>query len=1549
MQKVKGASTRPYNSGEKKYFVGACGIGVEGAPLVQNPKELSSQIQYTMKSRRQKIMRAGLITTGTLLFVVALTAAGTGFPVKLNEFILGLKGKLKAYEDHAPEDRVYVQFDKPFYKPGDDIWFSTFVRDARTFQKSRKSDIVHVELVNPKGNVQEKMKIVMQEGMAKGDFKLSPDAAGGMYKLRAYTQWQDNQKNPFKFEKEFQVQAVVLPNLKMKLEFDRKAYGPGDKVTATLELATNENQALAAHAFNYVASLDGATLTELKGKTDAAGKAKLDLTLPAELVTNDGLVNVMISYNGLTESISRSIPITLNKIDLQLFPEGGDLVEGLPSKVAFRALNEFGKPADIEGVVMDAQGAQISTFKSFHQGMGSFNFHPGKGHSYHVKITKPEGITATYEMPEALPRGFVLNVPKVEGREMLATINSTETEALSLVAQVRGEIYWASEVSVVPGKTDVLIPLGGFPMGVCQLTLFDSKGIERAERLAFVNRDRQLKVAVTTNKEKYLPREKVSMTVKVTDERGMPMPANLALSVVSDQLISFADDKSGHILSQMLLEPDLNTKVEEPKFYFDTKETKSLAALDNLMLTTGWRRFVWEEVQSGQLPGLKNQGERAIVGGRVLDGYTGQPVANASISVPGNNYGMLADKEGKFALQGLDLGMANSLNVTADGYNPTQQPLNDYNGQMAVYLYPTAVTYHWGNQAQVADANVAVELNEVMVVKAAPAAPVRQRAVANKAAGKAAPAPEMKKMKADKEADFAPVMEIPMEVEEERMDAPMVDNLRDDDGIEPMPKEKQLPDPKNPLGEEQARDQNQGGELAGFVMDNRFGRIVAMDSIVMAQQAQPAKYHRAREFAAPVYGAGSKAPATRTDFRETLYWNPFVKVDRTGKAVLEFYASDELTSFRIITEGIGHDGTVGRAEHVFYTQLPFTMQARVPAEVATDDNLVVPVVLKNNTDGNISGSLHVVHPAGLEPLAASNAAVTIAAGQAKVVNLLYKVLHKPGEEMFNIAFSGEGHTDAFEQKLKIVPQGFPVNISFSSSAATAKYDLVISKPVTGSISASFTAFPNVVTDLVKGIESILREPYGCFEQTSTSSYPNAMVMSYMKEQNDIDPALMKRATDLLDKGYKRLSTYECSQNGYEWFGSNPPHEALTAYGLMQFNDYGKVYDGVDRTMVDRTAKWLLSRRDGKGGFKRDGKALDSFGRADEDVTNAYIVYALSEAGFKEVMPEADAAYDRALASHDPYQLALVTNAMYNLGNPTKGKTALTALLKTQAGDGSFTGKKHSITVSGGQSLKVETTALAILAMLKGGGTEPMALQSAVQQLVSARSGGGFGSTQGTILALKSLVEYSKFSKKTNEAGQIEIHVNGKKVAETSYAAGRREAVEVKGLEAYLTEGKNTVEVHYIGVKNALPYSVGVNYFTTLPASNPQCVVDLETKLGSTSVKMGETVRLSATLKNLTDKGQPMTMAILGLPAGLSAQPWQLKELQEKKVFDFYEVIGNNVVCYYRQMTPNEVRNINLDLKADLPGRYTAPASSAYLYYTAEHKDWTALPQVQILN
>jgi hypothetical protein len=600
-----------------------------------------------MQRKKSSIKKLGVVALGAAaLTLVAFMTPSNYYQMAMdNEFIRSLKKKLTAFNEQMPQDRLYLQFDKPMYEPGDNIWFSAYVRDGATLKPSSKSDIVHVEFLNPKGTVEKSINLIAKNGVAAGDFNLDAEALGGIYKVRAYTNWMKNEDVNKVFEKELQVQDVVLPNLKMKLDFERKAFGAGDEVVAKLELNTNENQPLGNHTIKFVANLDGKQIVTKADVTDVDGIQYIKFNLPKDLKTNDGLLNVMIDYNGSTESISRSIPIILNKIKLEMFPEGGDLVNGLQSKVAFRALNEFGKPADIEGDVLNEKGIKVASFSSFHQGMGAFDFTPQANEKYAVKITKPENISEVYTLPNVLDRGYVMNVD-ARKNEVAVLVNTTEAEELSLVAQVRGKMYYSTIIETKKGENKITFPTGNFPIGVAQITLFDSKGIERAERLAFVNKNKQLSIAVQTEKEKYLPREKVKMTITVKDERGMPMPATLSMAVVNDQFLSFADDKTGNILSQLLLQEELKEKVEEPAFYFSKKETKADEALDYLLMTSGWRHFTWEKIITEAIPAVAYASEKAIISGTVIDYYTQKPIPNSKIKI-NNGAEYFTDENGK--------------------------------------------------------------------------------------------------------------------------------------------------------------------------------------------------------------------------------------------------------------------------------------------------------------------------------------------------------------------------------------------------------------------------------------------------------------------------------------------------------------------------------------------------------------------------------------------------------------------------------------------------------------------------------------------------------------------------------------------------------------------------------------------------------------------------------------------------------------------------------------------------------------------------------------
>jgi hypothetical protein len=1437
-------------------------------------------------------MQKSKLIIAAIIALVTLSLFGT--TLKTNESresttLKSIKDSFESFFKKSRNERIYIQTDKGFYKPGEIVWFAAHVRNDDNLKASDISDIIYVELISPRGSIDKNFKLLVKDGIAKGDLDLT-GYLGGIYKLKAYTQFQKNDSTILMAEKEITIQSAVLPRLKLKLDFDKKAYGKGDEVAAKLHIATNEDKDLANSKISYTVLLAGNKIKTLESITDKSGKSTLKFSLPKDLKTSDGILNIKIDYEGDVEAISRTIPIVLNKVDLEFMPEGGDLIESVASKVGFRATNEFGKPADIEGLVMDNNKNIVCKFSSLHDGMGKFAFTPQSNKNYVAKITKPEGIEETYTLPDALKNGYSINAVSNEAGKLQLSAYSFKFDTISLIAQTRGKIFFSKSIAVQKGWTPISINTEIFPIGIAQITLFDGKGVARSERLVFVNRGKQLNVKISTTKETYKPREKVVMNIRTTDEQGLPISSDLALSVVDDNLLSFADDKQGNILSKMLLEPELKQTIHEPNFYFDTKEPKSEEALDNLLMTAGWRRYAWKQIEKNKNLELSYAPEKAIVAGKILDGYESKPVSGAKVSLKKSGKSVITDKDGVFIMPMFDITQENELSITAKGFNEQNIELLNYDQNATYYLYKGEIhrpVFFRGGRAP-------MEVDAVMNMAPMVAAGIAEQAMEVKYKNPMIAAADLADKKDEAKKDAL-----------QNLDDKLFEN--------------------------------------GEVGDLRFAEIKKKEEI-KEEEETPVLFYRAKEFPKKVY---AKEDNTRSDLQSTVYWNGHVSTDQNGKATIEFLANDLISSFKATAEGFGANGEIGRAEHNYVVNNLLVVDAKIPTELVSGDVINLPVFIKNNTDEKVEGVMKITLPKMLSTKNSLEQKIFLDAREARKITLPLEVTSVIGKGEIVIEFNGSLN-DKLSREVNVVAKGFPANISLSAQELNKTFLINPTNVVPGSMRLSFSAYPNVMTELMKGIEAILQEPYGCFEQTSSSNYPNIMVLDYMRKMKIDNPELEAKAMRLLDEGYKKLIAFETKENGYEWFGAAPAHEALTAYGLIEFEDMKAVYPKVDQAMINRTLKMLLEKRDGKGGFVKNPKALDSFGGADEDITNAYIVYAMTESGYKELAKELDALYESAKKSRDPYIMALAANAFYNVADNKRGDEMLNLLYKEQSDFGFWNGKKHSITRSTGNALKIETTSLVSLAIIKSPNPNQQAIQSAMKFIVGSRSGlGGFGSTQSTILALKALTKYAEFSKKTDEAGTIEVYHNDKLVGTKDYAKGEKGNVVIENLEKYFTEGKQKIEVRFKGCKTALPYSMNVAYNTILPQSSKECVLDLSTKLSEAKTKVGETVRLSTTLKNKTNLGQPMSIAIIGLPAGLSAQPWQLKEMRDKNIFDFYEMIGNNIVVYYRSLAPNATREINFDLKAEVSGAYDAPASSAYLYYTNEHKVWKSLERVLI--
>ena len=301
-------------------------------------------------------------------------------------------------------------------------------------------------------------------------------------------------------------------------------------------------------------------------------------------------------------------------------------------------------------------------------------------------------------------------------------------------------------------------------------------------------------------------------------------------------------------------------------------------------------------------------------------------------------------------------------------------------------------------------------------------------------------------------------------------------------------------------------------------------------------------------------------------------------------------------------------------------------------------------------------------------------------------------------------------------------------------------------------------------------------------------------------------------------------------------------------------------------------------------------------------------------------------------------LALAANVMALAGDGAEARELMERLAAKQGKEGVVGGGTQSIVGSMGETLDIETTSLAVLAWLR----EPSYagnVERSMKYLASSCEGGRYGSTQSTVLALRAIVTYDKARAAKRAGGAVRVYVNGQPVGNAvRFEASAQEALKLPDVSELLTPGERKLELRMEGGAE-LPYSIEVTYNALVPASSPETRVALEVALAKTELTEGEPTEARVLVSNKTDEKLPTAVAIFGVPGGLEVRHDQLKELVKKKTVDAYEVIGRDVVLYWRGLEPRKKLDVPLSLIAAVPGTYTGPASRAYLYYADEHKAW----------
>src|SRR2546422_3824082 len=431
-----------------------------------------------MKSNRR--LQAAAASAFVGLFIAAGFVLGGQAPA-VSPQVVGDLGNSDRYLTH-------VATDKPIYRTGEKLYVRGVILRADGHSPMTSSQgstgTVSFEIKGPKGDTVASGVSAIIDSTVGLSWDIPANQAGGEYTVRIFYPSGDAPA-----ERKFDIRAYRAPRLKSQIVFVRDGYGPGDTVAANLHVERAEGGIPAGAKVSVSARVDGDAIWNGETAVDGSGNAGANFRLPAAIARGEGVIAMVIQDGGTVETATKTIPILLQTIDLAIYPEGGDLIAGLPNRVYVEGKTPAQKPADMAGVIVNASGKEVARFRTEHEGRGRFSFTPAKGEAYSLRVTEPAGIKTVFPLPAIKESGVVIaSVSDVTPRQedVVVRVAATAAGTYGVTLTQRGKELSFKRISLRPNQlTDVTFTVPKSLDGVVVATVYDGRNTPMAERLLF--------------------------------------------------------------------------------------------------------------------------------------------------------------------------------------------------------------------------------------------------------------------------------------------------------------------------------------------------------------------------------------------------------------------------------------------------------------------------------------------------------------------------------------------------------------------------------------------------------------------------------------------------------------------------------------------------------------------------------------------------------------------------------------------------------------------------------------------------------------------------------------------------------------------------------------------------------------------------------------------------------------------------------------------------------------------------------------------------------
>jgi uncharacterized protein YfaS (alpha-2-macroglobulin family) len=709
--------------------------------------------------------------------------------------------------------------------------------------------------------------------------------------------------------------------------------------------------------------------------------------------------------------------------------------------------------------------------------------------------------------------------------------------------------------------------------------------------------------------------------------------------------------------------------------------------------------------------------------------------------------------------------------------------------------------------------------------------------------------------------------------------------------------------------------------------------------------ARPAREEKAAMAAPPAQPAAQPQVRLRQFFPETMYVNPALITDERGQATATVEMADSITTWRLQALASSQRGQLGSATHPLRVFQDFFVDLDLPVALTQNDEVSLPVAVYNYLTSPQTVTLALEEQPWFELVKDEpQKALDLAASDIRVVYYRLRA-SKIGAHALTVHARGTRLSDAIRRQIEVLPDGEERRDTWNDRLeGTVEKTVTIPRQAIPDASTILVKiYPGLFSQAVEGLDSLLRMPFGCFEQTSSVTYPNVLVLDYLRTTKQAKPEVQMKAEQYINVGYQRLVSFEVQGGGFSWFGNPPAHKVLTAYGLLEFRDMSRVHQ-VDENVITRTQNWLASLQEKDGSWQPDqgGIAEGIINRQTDTLrTSAYIAWALAESGYQ------GAGLDRAFGyldahwaeARDPYALAVIANAY--LGAQKQSGTAadvLAALAKLAVVDDKtayWPSASPTFTSAQNGSADLETTALATYALVKSGRHVDLT-NKAITYLIRAKdSFGTWQTTQATVWALKALLLSLTRAAQDIDAA-VSIAVNGKEAGSFRITQADYEVVRQVDAKQLVRAGDNDVRITLKGKGSAL-YQIVAKCYLPWELVRPPAAALLSIDIAYDRTRLATDDLLTASVRVVNHDARACNMVVidLGLPPGFELLTEDLQKLVDDKTFQKYTIAARQIIIYLDKLAPKQPLDFSYRLRARFPIRAATPASQVYRYYNPE--------------